>query len=298
MRAVIACTAIVFTGSGCTGHATGDACPARARERSCTVVGHTQPHGRPAPGAADETDSGASEDDAGPTDGTATRRADSGVGAGEEQAGAEQALMTHPILVDELVNARDLGGVPVTVDSRVAYGALFRGPPLLLSAAGCDEFEALGVRTVIDLRVAGEREIKPDAACAAKTSRLVAAPLPVPYNVSPEDYLTDLDTAESIVDVFAVLADDDAYPVYFHCTWGRDRTGIVAAVILLALGVARDDVMREYLLSLDSVGAYPASLNAVLDEIERRGGVSKYLAAFGIGARALATLRAHALPGR
>ena len=44
-----------------------------------------------------------------------------------------------------------------------------------------------------------------------------------------------------------LLESDD--PLVFHCTAGKDRTGFAAALILLALGVSRDDVMRDYLLT-------------------------------------------------
>jgi len=42
---------------------------------------------------------------------------------------------------------------------------------------------------------------------------------------------------------------EESEPLVFHCTAGKDRTGFAAALILLALGVSRDDVMRDYLLT-------------------------------------------------
>jgi hypothetical protein len=155
----------------------------------------------------------------------------------------------------------------------------------------------LELRSVIDLRIASEVSLEPDQACALDQTgaQLVAAPLPVPYNVSAADYIAVLDAREALVKVFETLADETRYPVYFHCTWGRDRTGILAAVILLALGASRDTIMQDYLESRSSVGAYPASLEAALDEITKRGGIDAYLAASGVSAAQLAVLRAQAI---
>jgi protein-tyrosine phosphatase len=239
-----------------------DACDDQTNARSCVVIGADAP-------------AEPSEDD----------------DAGLEAARGE----THSILVDELLNARDLGGVPAAGGARLAYGALFRGPQLTLSEAGCDEFSALGVRTIVDLRTEPERAASPDAHCAVQRANTVLAPLPVPADLSPQSYLADLDTSDSIAKAFAVLGDEAAYPIYFHCIYGRDRTGVLAAVTLLVLGVAREDVMREYLLSRASVGAYPDSLTAVLDAIERRGGSDAFLKSIGVGARELDTLREHML---
>jgi protein-tyrosine phosphatase len=200
------------------------------------------------------------------------------------------AAMT--VFSDELVNARDLGGAPLSSGKQVAYGALFRGPPLALSSRGCHEFTARGIRTVLDLRIEAEFESAPEAPCVEQSARIVHAALPVPYSVSPADYIADLDTSDSVATAFRVLGERAAYPIYFHCTWGRDRTGILAAVILLALGAARETILDEYLLSSKTVGAYPDSLSAAIDEIGRRGGVEAYLSAVGVTGEQLATMRA------
>lgn len=198
------------------------------------------------------------------------------------------------ILSGKIPNARSLGGIPLGPESSVACDALFRGPPLAgLTTEGCAAVAALGFETVIDLRTEGEQAAVPDDGCVTATR--VSASLPIPYSVSPEAYLADFDTAPSIALVFHVLADASNYPLYFHCTYGRDRTGVVAAAVLLALGASRENVMREYQLSAATVGAYPTSLSAVLDEIDAEGGIDAALAARGVSAADLAALRAHAV---
>ncbi len=202
------------------------------------------------------------------------------------------------VLAGAVVNARDLGGIPLAAEASSSCGELFRGPPLAnLTAAGCQQVAELGVRTVIDLRVASERATKPTAACVAGQATLLEAPLPIPYNVSARDYIVDMNTASSIASVFHALGDAASYPVYFHCTWGRDRTGVVASLILSALGASRADILRDYTLSQATVGAYPSSLEGMLDELERQGGIEVFLATLGISEAELGTLRAHlALP--
>jgi protein-tyrosine phosphatase len=202
----------------------------------------------------------------------------------------------RPILADRLTNARDLGGTPLGADAAVPYGVLYRGPPLAgLSELGCAELGELGVATIVDLRIQSERDARPEDACALEQAHLVLAPLPVPYSVSPDDYIADLNATDSIAVAFGALGDDAAYPVYVHCTWGRDRTGVLSALILSALGATREDIMHEYLLSDASVGAYPRSLAAMLDELESQGGIDAYLKAAGVSAEQVATLRARAV---
>ena len=191
----------------------------------------------------------------------------------------------------ELNNARDLGGTPLLPSGSVACGELLRGPPLRLSAEGCQQAAQLGIRTVIDLRTVSEREGTPDASCVDANS--VLAPMPVPYGLSADDYLRDLHETAAVAAAFHAFGDSKAYPIYFHCTVGRDRTGIVAALVLLVLGATRDTVMHEYLLSEKYVGAFPDALNAVLDEVEANGGAAEFLKLAGISEAELSVLRQH-----
>lgn len=196
------------------------------------------------------------------------------------------------ILVQDVDNARDLGGVPLLVGGSTACNTLFRGPPLAPATATlCTGVSELGIRSVIDLRTAEESATVPEAACVADAARIVNAPLPIPYNVSGDDYIADLDASESMALAFATLGDESAYPVYFHCTWGRDRTGLLAALALAAAGAGRTAILDEYELSSWTVGAYPQSLRAALDEVERRGGIETYLTQLGVTAEQLSVLR-------
>lgn len=199
----------------------------------------------------------------------------------------------EPIFVGIIKNARGLGGTPLEGGGRVACGELYRGGPLAFTnPAGCDELERVGIRTVIDLREPQEQSARPNASCVRDRTHIVSASMPIPYAVDGPAYLRDLHTAQAILPAFAALGDDDAYPIYFHCTYGRDRTGVLAAVILLVLGATPDEIMREYQLTAESgLGAYPQSLSAVLSDIASRGGVDAYLADIGVPAGQVAVLR-------
>jgi protein-tyrosine phosphatase len=200
------------------------------------------------------------------------------------------------ILVEQAINARDLGGVPLNGRAVSACGTLYRGGPLAnLTSSGCQEFDALGIRTVIDLRVEAERVAVPDSPCVFAQASVIAAPLPVPYSLTQEQYLADLNTYASIAAAFDVFGDESAYPIYFHCTYGRDRTGVLAAVVLLALGASQDDIIAEYqLTALTGLYLPPDSLSAVINDIERRGGIEAYLAEAGVTPANVAILRTHA----
>jgi protein-tyrosine phosphatase len=264
------------------------ACGTESREPSQAVTAAATP----APGASETsvTDAGLQRADA-----AVASAETSETGEPRAPSHAEELATQRTILAGHVENARDLAHIPLAPGKRVAAATLFRGPPLAaLSDEACAEVAALQLRTVIDLRVDSEVSLKPDAPCALQGAQLVAAALPIPYNVSATDYIADLDASASIAVVFEVLGDPARYPVYFHCTWGRDRTGILAAVILRALGADDAAIMQDYLVSLDSVGAYPASLEAALAEIEARGGVEAYLAAAGVTTSQLEALRARA----
>jgi hypothetical protein len=238
------------------------------------------------PGGADDGGQGGGADEDG----------DGGEGGDGGGGGARICQRSQPVFVCDVANARDLGGVAVANGQSVACGALYRGAPLAgLSSDGCLAFAARGIRTVIDLRIQSERDMVPEAACVRAAANLVSAPMPVPYDVSAADYIADLDAKTSVAAAFAVLGDPAAYPVYIHCTWGRDRTGVLTALILSALGATRSDIMQEYLISQQTVGAFPSSLIAVLDAIDTRGGVEAVLAGAGVSPEQLATLRAQAI---
>ena len=148
-----------------------------------------------------------------------------------------------------------------------------------------DHVAELGVRTVIDLRTDEERatrgayaatdvdvhhlpilDVVPDAQALEDWARPGAM---------AEEYLRMLHTgADAISEVLAILSDPAAYPAVFHCAAGKDRTGVVAAVVLGILGVTGDQIVEDYALSgpamRDMLEWIRTEFPDAGDELERR----------------------------
>jgi hypothetical protein len=187
------------------------------------------------------------------------------------------------LILNVVPNVRQLGTVPLANGETIACDQIYRGSSLAsLTPEGCEQFATSRIKTVIDVRSISEQASAP-AECVTQQAKVISAPMPVPYNVSPADYLAVLYTASSMQLIFAVLADAAAYPVYYHCLYGKDRTGVLTAVILAALGASRESIQAEYALTGEAGFAfYPESLNAVLDEIDRIGGIDAYFKTVGV----------------
>jgi protein-tyrosine phosphatase len=235
------------------------------------------------------TDSGPAIDAAldvvvGPADDGGTNADDGGAGdvASDRSVDAAVCGPSPWVLMGAVRNARQLGTVPLANSGTIACNQIYRGAALSsLSAAGCGQYASLGIKTVIDLRDPSER-VAPTS-CVSEQSRIVLAPLPIPYNVSPADYRAVLYAAPSMRIIFATLADAHAYPVYYHCVYGKDRSGVVTAIVLSALGATREAIQAEYALTGEAgYGFYPQSLDAVLDEIDRVGGIDAYFKSIGV----------------
>ncbi|MGW5342052.1 tyrosine-protein phosphatase [Streptomyces sp. HUAS TT3] len=176
----------------------------------------------------------------------------------------------HPhrrhIPFDRLHNFRDLGGYRGADGRTVAWGALYRADSLgklrVGEGADWDRFLALGVRTVIDLRYPWEIEAK---GRIPEQHRFTYANLSIehrPYDqaaidpdIDPWRYLADRfgevaeDGVEEIRQVIELIATGPAGPAVFHCTSGKDRTGLVAALLLTLLGVSEEDVLADFALT-------------------------------------------------
>jgi protein-tyrosine phosphatase len=128
-----------------------------------------------------------------------------------------------------------------------------------LTDADLVAFHSLGVRTVYDLRGPVERTDFPgpvDSLHVPIVGRPPDAILPAPpadmTTADGERMLRDMyvgsleHSATQIGTILRGIADPDHVPAVFHCHGGKDRTGVVAAVLLLALRVERDVVLDDY----------------------------------------------------
>jgi len=163
---------------------------------------------------------------------------------------------------ERLHNFRDFGGYPAADGRMVRRNLLFRSDSLgKLAGADVRRFAALGVRTVIDLRYPWE----------ADAGGRVPAGLGVAYhNCSIEHRPYDqaalgevIDPVRFLADRYAEVANDghaeiaqalriiasDSAPVVIHCASGKDRTGLIAALVLSFLGVAEADITADFALT-------------------------------------------------
>ena len=150
--------------------------------------------------------------------------------------------------IDGIVNVRDLGGWQVSDGRTVKQGLLYRGseldgavqPEYTLTELGYQQMtQGLGIRFDMDLRTPSENQKKTDALGDAVTHKY--------YGVSM--YAAILDDKEQLRQLFSDLAVPENYPVYVHCTYGRDRTGTVCYLLEALLGVSDSDLEKDYSLS-------------------------------------------------
>jgi protein-tyrosine phosphatase len=184
-------------------------------------------------------------------------------------AGTVDAMSTletsRVITLGAVHNFRDLGGYP-TEDGRVTrWRTLFRADGLhRLADDDLEVVRALGIHTVIDLRT--HLELAERGTFPVDDHPVAFHHLPVidvtwdPGEVTDpsaphadfllEKYLEMLDMGEpALAEAFRVLAVPGALPAVFHCAAGKDRTGLLAALVLSAVGVSDEDVVRDYALT-------------------------------------------------
>lgn len=171
---------------------------------------------------------------------------------------------------DHISNARDLGGLPAADGRRVKPGLLLRTAKL--SDASEEDLSRLsGVRHIVDFRDEYERAAHPDRPIpGAEYHALSALPgLPPEELPDPARDSRDPDFRTMFREIYRLLAEggdaETAYraffeillrrdgPVLFHCTQGKDRTGIAALLVLAALGVDAGAALDDYALTSEGL---------------------------------------------
>lgn len=174
-------------------------------------------------------------------------------------------------------NFRDLGGYETDDGRRVRWKALYRADTLhRLDGSDLDVFLELGLRSIIDLR--SQHELEDDGLFRHAGGALVVHHVPMidvvggprrAIQPAPdarprppgEGYIAMADEGRrAIGTAVALLADPGALPAVFHCTAGKDRTGILAAIVLSAIGVRDEDIVQDYMLTGESRAARSAYL--------------------------------------
>jgi protein tyrosine/serine phosphatase len=159
-------------------------------------------------------------------------------------------------------NFRDLGGYAGADGRTVRWRRLFRADGLhRLTPGDLRALKDLGLATVIDLRTQDEvdRRGRLDAGLELDYLHLPMFDVLPPAEELPQwerpeyvagEYQRMLALGQATVTrVLQLLAEAESYPVAYHCMAGKDRTGIMSAVVLALLGVADEDIVADYALS-------------------------------------------------
>jgi protein-tyrosine phosphatase len=223
-------------------------------------------------------------------------------------------------------NVRDVGGLPTGDGGVVRTAALVRGDsPHRLTSDGVAAVHGYGIRRVIDLRSAEEADAAPGPFAGDPIYRLW--PMIDPYaevrrDASAESTLeltyraSLVRNASHIVAGIAAIADAPPGGVFVHCASGKDRTGMIVALALRAVGVVDAAIATDYAFTAVCLGdriervlatapsgaerarlaeawaSPPDAILAMLDRLDREcGGVEGYLTRYGLSDDQLDRLR-------
>jgi protein-tyrosine phosphatase len=174
--------------------------------------------------------------------------------------------LPHAVPLEGASNLRDLGGWPVADGRRVRRGVIYRSATLAhLTEADVAIVGSLGIRTVCDLRGVQEAAHRPSR--LPEGAERVPLPIEPTVGASLRDLLRREEaTGEDVVDLLrrayldygtrflgayrrmlGLLLEPGRTALLFHCSAGKDRTGLGAALVLTALGATRETVLADYL---------------------------------------------------
>ncbi len=189
---------------------------------------------------------------------------------------------------DGTFNFRDLGGYRTKNGSRVKWGRVYRADNLSnLTDRDHELLKRMHISVVCDFRSPPEREKSPNKLPRNLTVHSLHLPMTLGTMDAVEamerfknkdiDWLTPgymqdgyLKNLEHSADKWAVVFKrlvNDTEPLVFHCSAGKDRTGICAALILLALGVPRETVIYDHSLSNEYLKAFLPEVNSYFESL-------------------------------
>lgn len=246
-------------------------------------------------------------------------------------------MRERQLLWDGCANIRDLGGHPTDDGGTTAFGEIVRADSVRrLSEPGWAQLAEYGIATIVDLRFHDELAADPPFEVPVAVVHVPVLPDPASPHWDEIQAISEAapDTAAATTAVYleflerfsdgfaqavSAVAGAGEGGVLVHCMAGKDRTGLVAALLLRLVGVPVAEVAADYAVSERNLAPYsgpwideavderererrrrmaatPASsMEAVLEELERRGGAAGYLRAAGVSEADLGRVRARLL---
>ena len=184
-------------------------------------------------------------------------------------------------------NVRDLGGLPTEDGGSIRRGVIYRGDGVhRLAGDDLERARTLSLRTVVDLRTSGEIE---------RSGRFPVDRYAVDWHHLPmfermwseDDLVATTGAVDFLCDRYVEMLSSggpsirrivslaaDGTPMLFHCAAGKDRTGVVAAVLLALAGVPREEIAADYHATAGAMAAfvdwltvtYPEAIDAMTSQ--------------------------------
>jgi protein-tyrosine phosphatase len=241
----------------------------------------------------------------------------------------EQREWTRLLAWEGCLNARDLGGYATEDGRETRWGTVVRSDcPAALTEAGRAALADYGVRAIVDLRLPAELADNPNPFAEPGDHGIVytnvsfidpAAAPPDAVSTLAEDYLQMLDRYRlGVAEALAAIARAPDGAVLVHCAAGKDRTGLISALLLGLVDVPAETIAADYAMTAEllrprerrwleglppeeraereaMLARYAPTAEVMLEVLEglgeRHGGVEPYLRSTGLGQDDLDRLR-------
>ena len=178
-------------------------------------------------------------------------------------------------LLSSAANTRELGGIPLCGGKITKNGVFWRSDvPVCPTEEDVETLLSSRMTAIIDMRTDAETEKKPNALAQRPEFRYFHFPItegscpPESLEAVPESYMS-IALAENMPKVMKVIAEAPE-GVLFHCTAGKDRTGVVSAVILMACHAENSAIVENYVLSREYNKEKLEAFLAAHPEVDRR----------------------------
>lgn len=204
------------------------------------------------------------------------------------------------LFVDGIGNIRDIGGWKTADGKRIKQGLLYRSTEIDGAVNSKYKITADGVNTMLTvLGIRYEMDLRPSTDNPSGADSLGAGVKHTYYNAPMYSNAFTDSGKKSIQKIFSDLSDKNNYPVLLHCTHGMDRTGTVCYLLEALLGVAEEDLMREYQLSAFYHGSLWSlnDMNEFIGRLKAYEGstvqekAENYLLSIGVTAQEISSIR-------
>ncbi|MBC2179399.1 tyrosine-protein phosphatase [Listeria booriae] len=181
--------------------------------------------------------------------------------------GTHTVIGERTIPLEGCFNFRDLGGYVNTAGKTVKWGKLYRSSLLTnITEKDKDTLEKLGVSWICDLRSTSEIAAKPTPALAhiknrhipigtAKNESTESQKIDIPDDhrvyepLMGESYRVFVQSKDGFREIFNDIIEKEEVPFLFHCTAGKDRTGVLGALLLKLLDIPENTILADYELT-------------------------------------------------